>query len=194
MRTASPHHGRTASCLAGMLAVMALCPSSAAAFHAARSGIVVQQESAGGDPEARPPFDAVVALVRRHGLPADLRRLCQALGLPQSCWFKQVAIDASVDGREHHGFNVPLQGTDTPYVLIFHLRPLVSEFFVASAQGELVAARFRAKGIDHTPLAPDEARRAFESEIAFWRSHFDGLQNNWKAWRVRPRHGRGTEP
>ena len=173
--TASYHHSRKISCLAGMVAAVALCSSSAPAFHSTRSGVVVLQESV-GDAGARPPFEAVVALVRRHGLPADLGRLCLAFGLQQSCWFKQVAVDGSVDGGEHRGFNVPLQGTATPYVLIFHLRPLVGEFFVASAQGELVAARFRAKGIDYEPLSPDEAHRGFESEVAFWRSHLGALQ------------------
>ena len=179
--------------MAGMLAVIALWPWDAAAFHAGRSGVIVVQESA-GDSAVWPPFDAVVALVQRHGVAANLGRLCQAFGLQQSCWFNQIAIDGTADGREHHGFNVPLQGTDIPYVLIFHLRPLVGEFFVASAQGEVVAARFRAKGIDYRPLAPDAALRAFESEVAFWRSHFGGLQEQLEGMARPAAPGDGTEP
>ena len=193
MNTSSYHRSGKASFIAGTVAAMALFPASAAGFHAARSGVHVLQESA-GDPAAWPSFGAVVGLVQRHGATADLGRLCQAFGLQQSCLFKQVAVDANSDGREHHGFNVPANGTASPYVVIFHLRPLVGEFFVASAQGELVAARFRAKGIDYSPIVPDEARRAFESEVAFWRSHLDGLQKQLEGM-ARPAAPReGTEP
>lgn len=123
--------------------------------------------------------------------------MCKAFNVRQSDRrFRQIAVDTSQDGLDNHGFNVPVEATDvSDYVALFHLRPLIGEFFLASPEGEPRAAFYRAKGLDFTPIANDEARHTFESEVSFWRVDLIGLERRLlegEQQRVVPQ--RGLEP
>lgn len=192
MSMTAHRHYRTASCITTVIALTAVLPDSTLAFHDASSGI--QSPQAQTENSAEPvPFAEVIAFARRQGMSADLGRLCRAFGLersPSGCRFKQIAIDA-YSGGEHHGFNVPLQNTETHYVVIFRLRPLIGEFFVVSAQGELLSAGFRAKGVDYSVISNAEARSAFEAEVSFWQRSVAALENQLK---VAPTPGKEVRP
>ena len=88
-------------------------------------------------------------IVVKHGWPTDLGRMCVAmkLGSEVDCKFMQVSVSPSEPGTvDSYGSNVPLRtvGPD-PYVVMFHLGPLIGDFFVVSPQGRLEASFYRAK-------------------------------------------------
>jgi hypothetical protein len=117
----------------------------------------------------------------KHGWPTDLGRMCVAmkLGSEPDCRFTQVSVSPSEPGTiDSYGFNVPLRSVGSaPYVVIFHLGPLVGDFFVVSPQGKLKASFYRAKGIDYTEVPVADARRAFDTSMAFWRSNLQQLKD-----------------
>lgn len=186
--------GRPALGLAAALAATLLVPLNADAFHVANRRVPAPGQPADA-PDRLVAFATVVAFVERHGWPADLGRMCERFKQPQSrseCLFKQIAIDTTQDGLDNHGFNVPFKSGDAiGYVVIFHLRPLVGEFFAVSSDGDLIAALYRAKGIDYTPISNDEVRQAFASEVSFWRTSFTDLEQYFEGAQqpVAPRKG-----
>lgn len=118
-------------------------------------------------------------IVQRHGWPADMARMCVAmkLGKEADCKFKQISVSASEPGTvDNHGFNVPLGDGPVTYIVIFHLGPLVGNFFVVSPDGELKAAFYRAKGVDYTKVPLQDARRAFDASMAFWNDNLPMLK------------------
>jgi hypothetical protein len=120
-------------------------------------------------------------IVVKHGWPTDLGRMCVAmkLGSEVDCKFTQVSVSPSEPGTvDSYGFNVPLRSVGpAPYVVMFHLGPLVGDFFVVSLQGKLKASFYRAKGIDYTEVPLSDARRAFDASVEFWRTHLQPLKN-----------------
>jgi hypothetical protein len=133
-----------------------------------------------GISDRAPLVSQLTSIVVRHGWPTDLGRMCVAmkLGPEADCKFTQVSVSPSEPGTvDSYGFNVPFRSTGpAKYVVIFHLGPLVGDFFVVSPQGKLKAAFYRAKGIDYTDVPPADARRAFDASIVFWRTHLQSLK------------------
>jgi hypothetical protein len=90
--------------------------------------------------------------------------MCAAfkLGSEGDCNFKQMAVSESPPGTvDSHGFNLPENSTrPDSYVVIFHLSPLVGNFFVVSPEGILKASYYRAKGEDYTEI-PNECPPSF---------------------------------
>jgi hypothetical protein len=123
----------------------------------------------------------LTSVVVRHGWPTDLGRMCVAmkLGPEADCKFTQISVSPNEPGTiDNYGFNVPLGSADpSRYVVIFHLGPLVGDFFVVSPQGKLKASFYRAKGIDYTEVPLADARRAFDASMVFWRTHLQALKN-----------------
>lgn len=186
--------GGTASWFTAALAATLLLPVNADAFHVANRRVPAPAQVADA-PDRLAAFAAVIALVERHGWPADLGRMCERFKQPQSrseCRFKQIAVDTTQDGLDNHGFNVPFKSGDAVgYVVIFHLRPLVGEFFAVSSEGDLMAALYRAKGTDFIPIPNDEVRQAFHSEVSFWRTNLTDLEQYFEGAQqpVAPRKG-----
>ena len=140
------------------------------------SDIAVQVQASGVVPE-------LIGLVEQHGRPANMGRVCAVMKLKaaDSCVFKQVAISTSEPGTvDNHGFNIRTNaGTAEPEILIFHLGPLVANFFVVSRDGELKASYYRAKGIDYTQILKEEAASAFAASIAFWALNLPHLKEGF---------------
>jgi hypothetical protein len=117
--------------------------------------------------------------VLRHGWPTDLGRMCVAMKLgPESeCKFKQISVSPSEPGAiDYYGFNVPFStASKVSYVVIYHLGPLVGDFFLVSSEGELKASFYRAKGMDYTEIPSADARRAFDTSMAFWEHNLQAL-------------------
>src|SRR5581483_7368867 len=124
---------------------------------------------------AQASFSDVVAFVDRRGWTAHLGRMCAALELEapgSDCDFRQIALEEEgSDILNSHGFNVAAASSDSPRVLVFHLRQLVGEFFVVSSTGDLIATFLRTRGTDYTRISNDAARASFESELAYWRAN-----------------------
>lgn len=126
----------------------------------------------------------IVELVKAKGWSANLGRLCQELSLEPlgaDCMFKQISVE-EVQGRgDPRGFNVRAAADEVSYVLIFHLGPLVGEFFVVSSQGELLRAFIRTKGRDYEQVPNDVVHGEFLSNVAYWKSNLtrirDGLDS-----------------
>ena len=119
-------------------------------------------------------------IVAQRGWVVDMGRMCVAMQLRSQadCRFKQLSISAGEPGTiDNHGFNVPLDKVGpSPYVVIFHLGPLVGNFFVVSPDGELKAAFYRAKGVDFTEIPMQNARRAFDASFIFWSENLTKLK------------------
>ena len=186
--------GGTALWFTAALAGTVLVPVNADAFHVANRRVPARAQPVDA-PDMLVAFAAVIAFVERHGWPADLGRMCERFDLLQSrseCRFKQIAIDTTQDGLDNHGFNVPFKsGGAVGYVVMFHLRPLVGEFFAVSSDGDLIAALYRAKGTDYTSISNEEVRQAFASEVSFWRTNLTDLKRYFEGAQqsVAPRKG-----
>jgi hypothetical protein len=122
----------------------------------------------------------LTSIVVRHGWATDLGHMCVAmkLGPEGDCKFTQISVSPSEPvTTDSYGFNVLLRKAGpVTYVVIFHLGPLVGDFFVVSSQGELKASFYRAKGIDYTEVPISDARRAFDASMVFWRKHLQPLK------------------
>lgn len=121
----------------------------------------------------------VLELVRTKGWKADLGQICDEFGLEplgSDCIFKQISVQ-EVQGRgDPRGFNVPVGAGDVSYVLIFHLSPLVGEFFIVSPQGELLKAFIRTKGRGYEKIANDDVRDEFRADLAYWKDNFTRIR------------------
>jgi tetratricopeptide (TPR) repeat protein len=131
----------------------------------------------------------VVRLVQEKGWQVDHKPLCAEFKLaqhPDSCTFKQVSVQ-ELDGRgDPRAFNVPASsGGAIPYVLIFHLGPLVGEFFIASPEGELLKAFIRSKGTGYSQIPNDDVREEFNKDVAYWTDNFARLKQGLEAERSR---------
>ena len=64
--------------------------------------------------------------------------------------FKQFSVDELFGSGAQHGFNVPATSmSEISYVLLYHLRPLVGEYFIVSPKAQLVSVFVRAKGTEY---------------------------------------------
>ncbi len=130
-------------------------------------------------------FNDVVRFVERQGWRIDMGDLCGKLGLTQvknACVFRQLSIEDSRERSFPRGFNVAAAGEDgQTKVLIFHLNPLIGEFFIVSSDGALAEAYLRSKGSDYERVPNDVVRDEFEKDLMYWQNNFnrltDGLRN-----------------
>lgn len=130
---------------------------------------------------ASPTFSELVSLVARHGWTVDLGRMCKTMALDpteKKCRFLQIAFNSSGDAFDRHGFNLPVDTDNRSYILMFHLRPLIGEFFVVSTGGRLIKTFFRARGIDYGPVPDESGSAAFEKELAYWRANFAQIERD----------------
>jgi hypothetical protein len=121
----------------------------------------------------------LMLIIVEHGWVADMGRLCAIfeLGSEGDCRFKQIAVSESPPGVvDNYGFNVPLNTPTPSYAVLFHLGPLVGNFFVVSADGTLKSSFFRAKGKDFTKIPNSDARSAFERSMTFWAENLPRLK------------------
>lgn len=132
----------------------------------------------------------IMELVKVKGWRADLGRLCQEFSLEPvgtDCIFKQISVQ-EVQGRgDPRGFNVRSDTDEPSYVLIFHLGPLVGEFFVASQQGELLRAFMRTKGRDYEQVSNDVVHDEFLADVAYWKDNFARIRTGLDRQRGWPR-------
>ncbi|MDP2411496.1 MAG: hypothetical protein Q8M26_14575 [Pseudolabrys sp.] len=135
--------------------------------------------------QAAASFSDLVELVRRHGWRVNLRDLCRKYGMTQSardCIVQQVSVEESEGLSYPRGFNIPVVDNDEfTDVLLYHLNPLIGEFFVVSADGILKAAFVRSKGTDYKQIANDVVREEFERDIAYWKENFIRLRKGLEA-------------
>jgi hypothetical protein len=121
----------------------------------------------------------IVELVKIKGWRADLGRICHEFSLRphgQDCIFKQISVQ-EVQGRgDPRGFNVPAGADEVPYVLVFHLSPLVGEFFIASPRGELLKSFIRTKGRGYEPISNDAVREEFIADLTYWKDNFERIR------------------
>lgn len=141
-----------------------------------------------GDP-ALSSFADIVRLVQERGWQANLGVICAELGLAEisdNCVFNQVSVQASENGEGPRGINVPvISNSEISYVLIFHLRPLVGEFFIVSPQGSLIKAFVRRKGAGYSKIANEEVDEEFKADLAYWTANLDRLTQDLKGKRIR---------
>lgn len=117
----------------------------------------------------------IVDFVRQYGWSANLGDVCAKLEVAHfnpDCRFLQISVQDDNAKGEPKGFNLPITASvEPPYLLIFHLGPLVGEFLIVSTKGDLVASYIRAKGRDYERVSNDEARSAFNRELSYWKTN-----------------------
>lgn len=125
-------------------------------------------------------FAATIWFVQESGWPARLGPVCEKFGVAQltpDCVFKQISVEELSGVRAQHGFNVPAAATrEIPYALLFHLRPLVGEFFVVTPEAQLVSVYVRSKGTDYDRIPNDIAQQAFKSELSYWAANLGKIR------------------
>lgn len=133
-----------------------------------------------GPPKLESPapasFSDIVALAQHQGWRMNLRDLCRRFGLAQrsdDCIVRQLSF-TEVEGPSHpRSFNVPATSSNASTdVLLFHLNPLMGEFFVVSSEGFLKAAFLRSKGTDYEQVANEVVRDEFDKDLAYWRANY----------------------
>src|SRR6266498_662693 len=124
--------------------------------------------------EGEVTFSDVVSFVQRNGWPQDLGRYCETLGLAKAnpeCRFKQLGAEDNAKPDEGHAVNLPANtGDAVPYVLMLLRRPGTAEVFIASPQGDLMAAFHGTAEIGYVRISNDSAMPSFIAEVAFWKS------------------------
>lgn len=132
-------------------------------------------------------FLDVVRLVERQGWRTSLGDMCTKFWLPaggNDCSFLQLSVQETEGRGDPRGLNVSVSpNSGTPYVLIFHLNPLVGEFFVVSPDGALLRVFVRFKGADYKRISNEEVREEFNKDIAYWMGNFVRLKSALEAER-----------
>jgi len=134
----------------------------------------------------RVTFSDVAQYVQQHGWRADFGDMCTKFELPRSgddCIFRQLSLqDQRGVDSDPRGFNVPaVWKAGHQYVLIFHLRPLVGEFFIVSPDGLLMRAYLRFKGTDYSLVPNEEVQQEFNKNFAYWTTNFSRLKKAFEA-------------
>jgi hypothetical protein len=130
----------------------------------------------------------VVQFVQQQGWRANLGDMCTKFELPRSgdgCIFRQLSLQDEREARsDPRGFNVPAVSNAEPqYVLIFHLRPLVGEFFIVSADGILLRAYLRFKGTDYSHVPNEEVQQELNKNLVYWTTNFCRFKKDLEAER-----------
>lgn len=125
-------------------------------------------------------FSDVIHLVQERGWQVDLGNICTELSLAKGaggCAFKQLSVQEAEGRRDPRGFNVSaLAQSAAPYVVVFHLNPLVGEFFVVSPEGHLISAFLRFKGTGYKHVPNEDVQAEFRKDIAYWTDNFARLK------------------
>ena len=112
----------------------------------------------------------VIRFVQEQGWIARFDDICSQFETAEhdrACEFMQISVQET-DGRgDPRGFNVSVNST-IPYIVIFHLGPLVGEFFVVSPTGNLLRAYYRSKGTGYTRVPIEEAQAEFQADLDYW--------------------------
>ncbi len=128
----------------------------------------------------KPLISELLIITAKHGWVADMDTLCESLKLPPAadCKFQQMSIGPDAPGSvDKFGINLPLAGSSQgKFVLMFQTNPLVGNFFVVSPEGELKESYFRIKGTGYLATPSDDARRAFDRSLTFWRDNLPALK------------------
>ncbi len=100
----------------------------------------------------------------------------------QDCIVQQVSVE-EVEGLSYpRGFNIPVaDGDKHTDVLLYHLNPLIGEFFIVSSEGLLKAAFVRSKGTGYERIANDVVRDEFERDVAYWKRNVIRLRKGLEA-------------
>src|SRR6266496_1724318 len=118
-------------------------------------------------------FSDVVSFVQRNGWPQDLGQYCETLGLGRAnpdCRFKQLGAEDNAKPDEGHAINLPANTGDTvPYVLMLLRRPGTAKVFIASPQGDLMAAFHGTAEIGYVRISNESALPGFTAEVSFWK-------------------------
>lgn len=138
-----------------------------------------------------PSFQDVVRLVERQGWRIDMGDLCGKLGLPQGdseCVFQQLSVEDTHEQSYPRGFNVATATRDGRIsILLFHLNPLIGEFFIVSADGTLDEAYLRSKGTEYERVPNAVVRDEFEKDLSYWRDNFVRLKKGLEFERTKPK-------
>jgi tetratricopeptide (TPR) repeat protein len=140
--------------------------------------LLAKNEIGGGGAGASALISELMQLVEKHGWQADMGRMCTLMKLnsQSNCRFKQITVSSDAPNTlDSNGFNVP-DDKDPQYVVIYHLEPLVGNFFVVSLDGTLKSVFFRAKGVDYTELPVAEFSRVFEDAVIFWATNLETIK------------------
>lgn len=124
-------------------------------------------------------FSDVVRFVEERGWQVNLGSMCTEFDLgieARECIFRQVSVQETEGRGDPRGFNVPIHPGSAQYVLLFHLGPLVGEFFIASRQGELIRAYYRTKGAGYSLISNEEVQETFKAAVAYWTDNFSRLK------------------
>jgi tetratricopeptide (TPR) repeat protein len=126
------------------------------------------------------PFTKVVQFVEREGWRINLSDLCGKLGLPHSdadCVFQQLSVEDTTETSYPRGFNVATASKDgRTSILLFHLNPLIGEFFIVAPDGTLAEAYLRSKGSEYERVPNQVMREEFEKDVVYWRKNFFRLK------------------
>jgi hypothetical protein len=122
-------------------------------------------------------FGDVLRLVQERGWRTDFHGLCRELELPEfdRCVFRQLSIQDDRERGYPRGFNVAESG-GSAIVFLFHLNPLLGEFFIVSAEGTLLRAYTRAHGRGYERIPNETIREEFSADIAYWVTNFERLK------------------
>ena len=130
---------------------------------------------------SQPSVADVIRIVRLRGWSVNFGALCAEFELEghEACQFKQVSLEDDNDGKGYpRGFNVPVVNqSELPYVLIFHLNPLIGEFFVMSTEGILVRAYYRSKGRGFERIPNEAIQDEFNSDLRYWTENLAKIAN-----------------
>lgn len=128
-------------------------------------------------------FADVFRLVQERGWRVDFKDLCADLGLLEltmNCLFRQLSIRDESERGYPRGFNVSEQpGSQGFVVFLFHLNPLIGEFFVLSAEGKLLRAYVRTRGRGYAQVSNEAVGDEFEADVAYWTANCDRLRRGF---------------
>lgn len=154
------------------MAAALLQTGNARAFH----------REASSEPHRPRSLAEVVAFVQAHGRPVNLGYLCKGLSVAKptdECLFRQIAVHTKTAQLNDHGFNILSDEPLPSHILLYHVTPLAGEFFLATIDGELITAVFRARGTDFEPMLGERGRSVFKSELVFWQNNFTEIERGF---------------
>ena len=137
-------------------------------------------------PGALASISEIASYVRTAGWPVDLNHLCRALEIEigPRCLFFQVAVHKQQNTAEDHGFNVPADSAALAQIVLYHVTPLVGEFFLATAEGKLLKALSRSRSTAFEAMPPDQAASAYEKEVEFWQANLAQVKRDVERQKV----------
>jgi hypothetical protein len=124
-------------------------------------------------------FGDVLRLVQERGWRTDFHGLCRQLDLPEladRCVFRQLSVEDDSERGYPRGFNVSESTADGPVVFLFHLNPLLGEFYIVSPDGTLLRSYTRAHGRGYERIPNETVGAEFSADIAYWIMNFERLK------------------